>query len=185
MKKMNSILLLIVTLAGYSQSSNESLAATIHQELGINSSEWSVSEHALLLENPDPYLEAGFNNIQSGNYAEALKDLGKAIESSKNAHEYIYFYRGLAKHALGDYKHAEIDFTRCLLINSIMADAYFMRALTKYEMGEYERASLDFKKALQPGKSLLTTSTRKVRNAISDFANKVPVDSLAEGLASY
>ncbi|MEM7296825.1 MAG: hypothetical protein AAF391_01000 [Bacteroidota bacterium] len=184
MKKINSVLLLIVALAGYSQSS-ETLTVSTQQELVIHSSDWSVLEHELTLENPDPHLLAGFQKIQSGKYFEALEDLGKAIESSKNSHEYIYFYRGLAKHALGDYKHAEIDFTRCLLINSIMADAYFLRALAKYEMGEYARAHLDFKKALQPGKSLLTTSTRKVRNAINNFSNNVPVDSLAEGVASY
>jgi len=185
MKQMKLIILLIVTSQSYAQYIANRVSSS-KQETTLNIANWSAKEHTLSIENPDSYLYDGFQKIQAGAYKEALVDLGKAIEHSKNHHEYIYFYRGLAKHALGDYKHAEIDFTRSLLINSIMADAYFLRALSKFEMGEYERATIDFKKSIQPGKSLLTTSTRKVHEVINDLNNRVSIDtSVVEGLASY
>ncbi|GAB4229797.1 MAG: hypothetical protein Tsb0034_01520 [Ekhidna sp.] len=139
-------------------------------------SEWKVLNHELLINDAEPLLQLGFENIQNGEYKEAVHNLTKALSSSKNHHELIYFYRGLAKYAQSDYMHAETDFTRCLLTMSTMADAYFLRGLCRYETGDFKLAQVDFKKAQRPGKAMLTTSFSEVITAIDSYNNRLEME---------
>lgn len=181
-----SFFLMALTLATHAQLASDKVLVPIRQNTNIHSSDWVVFEHELRVKNPDAYLLAGFQKIQQGNFEGAIEDLTLSIQSSKIATEHAYFYRGVAKYSLGDFKYAEIDFTKSLLINSIMADSYFLRALSKFEMGEYSGACSDFKKTLSPGKALINISHHKVYEAIQQFCENVPVDTtLIEGLAQY
>lgn len=177
MKKISTIFLLIITLVGYGQMP-QTIVASVKQDVLVKSSDWIAIDHSLGLNDPDPFLSSGFTKINKGDLKGAIQDLTMALDNSKNHHEFIFFFRGLAKHKLGDYSGASIDFTRCLLTNSRMADAYFRRGLSKYEMGNYESACNDFAKTLQPTKALYTTKSDKVHEVINQFCNDVQIDTL-------
>ena len=110
----------------------------------------------------DSLLQLGYEDVRDGRFSLAEEMLTASITSSKNALEYAYLYRGLARLANQKYKLARIDFTRCLLINSQLGDAYFLRALTKLRLREEKKAQIDFEKVSLPGNKLSTLSLDRV-----------------------
>lgn len=186
MKKMMLVLFCVLTLVGHAQLASNKVLVPVRQNTLIQSSDWTVFEHELRVENPDEHLLSGFKLIQNGNYKDAIEELSQSIYTSKTSAEYAYFYRGIAKFALGQYKYAEIDFTKSLLIESRMADTYFFRALAKFELGAYEAACHDFQKTLMPGKALINVSSNSVYDAIKLICDEIPVDtSSIQGLAQF
>ena len=186
MKRMIYTLSFAFSLFGYAQAPIQTITASVRQQAKISSSDWIQLEHRLGVEEPAPLLASGFNKIESGDFQGAITDLTAALDNSKHHHEFIYLYRGLAKHALGQYKLATIDFTKSILINSMMADAYFRRAISKYEMADLESACRDLQKTLQPGRSLHTISSAKVHEVVKEFCNQSNLDSaVLEGIARY
>ncbi|MFA6871939.1 MAG: tetratricopeptide repeat protein, partial [Bacteroidaceae bacterium] len=68
-----------------------------------------------------------------------------------NAKSYLstpYFYRGLAKYNLDDFRGAEADCTESIARNPFVVRNYQVRGLARLRMGEYSKATADFRKAL-------------------------------------
>ncbi|MBK9735385.1 MAG: tetratricopeptide repeat protein [Saprospiraceae bacterium] len=69
-----------------------------------------------------PYKEAdilpvlGLSQLNSGNYADAIKTLSKAIDSGIKT-DAIFYYRGLANLGMGNKKDATLDFNQALTLN--------------------------------------------------------------------
>ena len=153
MKKIHSLALLILAF-------NLQAQVTLVNYNGQKTADWSIQEHILDIDTSliDSLLQLGYEDIQDGRFTLAEEMLTASILSSKNALEYAYLYRGLARFANHEYQLARIDFTRCLLINSQLGDAYFLRALTRLQLGEEEKAQIDFEKVSLPGNKLSTLS---------------------------
>lgn len=181
MKKISCLFLLIITVIGYSQSPN-TIVTTIEQESNGLVFDGVTVNHKLGMDNPSPLLAEGFQLITTGDHKEAVRILSLALDESKDHPEFIYFFRGIAKHALGEYRGAVVDFTRSLLINSQMADAYFRRAIAHHELGEDESAKSDFHKTTIPGKTLYTTTSDDVIETIEQFNSETQLDTLTAGL---
>ena len=162
MKKMIKVFLLIITFYGHAQTTTTSGSP--------KATDLSNLHTVISAERLDPALANIHAMIIDGAYGTAIHDLTEYMKISKRSIGYAYYLRGVAKKAQGNPHLAEIDFTRCLLINSQMADAYFLRAISKYELGEMESAKKDFQKTFLPGKYFTTLSIDQALS-IMDFVN--------------
>lgn len=81
-----------------------------------------------------------------------------------------YFYRGLARHNIGDFNGAILDYTKVLFYEP-SADVYFNRGNSKYSLTEYEGAKEDYANALKldPGFIEARYSLAVTKNDLGDY----------------
>ncbi|WP_445731125.1 tetratricopeptide repeat protein [Mariniflexile sp.] len=65
-----------------------------------------------------------------------------------------YFYRAIAKHNLGDYGGAIVDYSK-IIVDEPDADTYLNRGNSRYSMEDYEGAKQDYHKAFELDKNLI------------------------------
>ena len=72
------------------------------------------------------YLSLGIVEVNSGNFAEAVRNLDEVLKYNKNS-DLAYFYKGIAYHSLGNTDKAYENYSKAIEINKKMVDAYFNR----------------------------------------------------------
>tara|TARA_R110002049_G_scaffold147001_5_gene309617 strand:- start:3797 stop:4804 length:1008 start_codon:yes stop_codon:yes gene_type:complete len=65
-----------------------------------------------------------------------------------------YFYRAIAKHDLGDYAGAIVDYSK-IIVKEPDADTYLNRGNSRYSLGDYEGAKQDYIKAFKLDRNLI------------------------------
>tara|TARA_R110001583_G_scaffold91560_2_gene233607 strand:- start:860 stop:1855 length:996 start_codon:yes stop_codon:yes gene_type:complete len=66
-----------------------------------------------------------------------------------------YFYRAIAKHELGDYSGAIVDYSK-IIVEDPDADTYLNRGNSRYSLGDYEDAKQDYAKAFELDRNLIS-----------------------------
>lgn len=90
--------------------------------------------------------------LQDGKYSNAIEHFNILSHIDSTSY-WTYFYRGIAKYNLGDYRGAKNDFDHSVRINPLFTNGYHYRAITESSLGEYDDALNDLQKAieLRPG----------------------------------
>ena len=96
---------------------------------------------------PLPYYNRGSAYALSGNYAQAVNDLNKAIELDPGYAE-AYTNRGIVYDKKGEYDRAIAEFSRAIALNPSDPVKYNNRGIVYNEKGEYDRAIADFNRAI-------------------------------------
>ena len=94
------------------------------------------------------FLQMGVQNIQLGNYQQAIKNFTQAIELKSNSGA-AYSNRCLAYLQLEEYHNAIADCTVALNFVPDNTEAYLNRGLAQYRLGNYQAAILDNNRAIQ------------------------------------
>lgn len=123
------------------------------------------------------FLNKGINEFYNEQYTQAIQTFNMLIRAKPDLAE-PHIYRGRAKMILGDFRGAEFDFTRAVMLDSYNPDAYYYRGVVKSNLFNYYSALEDFRKSLErrPDNpnvfySLGTTKIRMgdYKGAIEDF----------------
>ena len=85
-----------------------------------------------------------------------------------------YFYRGLAKHDIGDFNGAILDYTKVIFYEPT-ADVYFNRGNSKYSLMDYYGAKEDYAKALElnPEFTEARYSLAVTKNDLEDYKGAI------------
>jgi tetratricopeptide (TPR) repeat protein len=123
------------------------------------------------------WLQSGIEQLQQGNYQQALQDFNHSIQQENNR-GLAYSNRCLTYIYLEDYLQAWQDCTRSLQQQSTNYLAYFHRGLAFYRLGEYQQAIADYNQTikLKPtyyqayyNRGLVYSAMEKYRLALADF----------------
>lgn len=98
--------------------------------------------------NIDYFMKKGINELFSDNYTLAIRTFNTLIRSKPDMAE-PRFYRGVAKYNLGDYRGAEFDFTRAIMLDPYNPHAYHYRGIAKTNLYNYHSALEDFEKSIE------------------------------------
>jgi tetratricopeptide (TPR) repeat protein len=97
--------------------------------------------------NGNAYANLGFINFYSNKFIVAIKMFDQAIKI--NAIDEVYFYRGLSKQYLHEYKDAICDYDTAISLDNSYAKAYHNRGLCYENLGEYNKAIYNCKTAIE------------------------------------
>ncbi len=95
----------------------------------------------------DYFMSKGFTELYNEQYTEAIQTLNILIRARPDLAD-PHILRGRAKLALGDFRGAEFDFTRAVMLDSYNPDAYYYRGVVKSNLFDYYSALQDFEKSL-------------------------------------
>ena len=98
--------------------------------------------------NTDQVLRIGQNALYFEDYMLSIQYFNQVIQ----AKPYLakpYFFRGIAKYNLEDYKGAEEDATIAIEHNPFITDAYELRGVARQNQGKHKEAIADYAKALE------------------------------------
>ncbi|MCL1822222.1 MAG: tetratricopeptide repeat protein, partial [Prolixibacteraceae bacterium] len=98
--------------------------------------------------NINHYITVGQTRIGIGNYVGAIEYFNIVIKFRPHLPE-PYFYRGIAKHQLEDFRGAIQDYEKAIAIKPFYPDAYIHRGIAYHALGDYENAMRDYNKALE------------------------------------
>ncbi|MDO5036288.1 MAG: tetratricopeptide repeat protein [Porphyromonas sp.] len=90
----------------------------------------------------------GRNAIYFKDYVLAIQYFNTAIQAEPYKAE-PYYYRGLAKFSLDDYRGAEQDCDLCLERNPFIYDAYYLRAISRHTLHKDSLAVADYEMVLR------------------------------------
>jgi len=136
---------------------------------------FSMHLHAQL--NIQLFMDKGKEALFENRFTEAIQMFNQVIRSKPDLAE-PHFYRGVAKYYLGDYRGAEFDYTRSIILDNYNPFAFHYRGVARANLFDYNSAFDDFRKsiALKPGnpyvylsRGLLYLQQKKFRQAVSDF----------------
>ncbi|HAQ65532.1 MAG TPA: hypothetical protein DCR43_06740 [Bacteroidales bacterium] len=94
------------------------------------------------------FVFSGMQYLSEGKFTEAIRNLNVVIYNAPEMYE-PWFYRGIAKYNLGDYKGSEADFNRCLEIHPLFSPALHYRAITRDRLRDVTKAMKDYAAALR------------------------------------
>jgi len=83
--------------------------------------------------NTNYFINVGKNEIVASNYFEAINKFNIVIKLKPFLPE-PYYYRGMAKYYLGDFRGAKQDFSKTIKIKINYVDAYIFRAITEFHL---------------------------------------------------
>jgi tetratricopeptide (TPR) repeat protein len=96
--------------------------------------------------NAEGYYRLGTNNVDAGNYRQAIEDFSRSIAiDSRSVRAYIG--RGRSKYQLQDYRGAISDYRKALSIDPQYASAYFNLGLVKAKSKDLKGAISDMQRA--------------------------------------
>ena len=107
------------------------------------SSLWSVAQI-----NTDRVMNIGRNALYFEDYILSMQYFNQVIKVKPYMAE-PYFYRGIAKLSLDDYKGAEEDCTLCIERNPFIVNAYQVRGIARQNLGNYQGAIDDYTEGLR------------------------------------
>jgi tetratricopeptide (TPR) repeat protein len=94
------------------------------------------------------FLNKGINEFYREQYIDAIFTFNTLIRSRPDLAE-PHIWRGRAKLSLGDYRGAEFDFTRAVMLDSYNPEAYYYRGVVKSNLYDYHSALKDYEKSLE------------------------------------
>ncbi len=102
--------------------------------------DWCIDHHDWL----GSYYQRGLLNFNNGNVFEALLDIDKIIEKSKDTESEILLLKGKTENELGLYHDAIISLSRLIKNDPCNKTRYFERAFAYFETGQFDLAINDF-----------------------------------------
>lgn len=99
----------------------------------------------------EEYLALGKEKAADGDFKSAIWTFSAVLESDQN-NEIAYFYRGLAKSKLLDFRGAISDYNEAIVnssSNKFIALAYYWKADAKYQLKDYSGAILDYNRLIE------------------------------------
>lgn len=97
--------------------------------------------------NVEYFLNKGRAELFNDENTLAIQTFNTLIRSRPDLSE-PHLLRGLAKYNLGDYRGAEFDFTRCIMLDAYNPHAYHYRGVSRSSLFDYYNALDDFKKSI-------------------------------------
>lgn len=107
---------------------------------------FSLSSHAQI--NTDRVLSIGRNALYFEDYVLSIQYFNQVIQAKPYLYE-PYYYRGIAKVLLEDFKGAEEDCTLALERNPFVVGVYSCRGYARQQLGDYAGAIADYTKGLE------------------------------------
>ncbi len=98
--------------------------------------------------NVEYFMNKGINEFYNQQYTQSIGTFNILIRSKPDLSE-PHIYRGRAKMVLGDFRGAEFDFTRAVMLDSYNPDAYYYRGVVKSNLYNYYSALEDFRKSIE------------------------------------
>ena len=98
--------------------------------------------------NTDRIMEIGRNALYFEDYVLSIQYFNRVVEAKPYLHE-PYFFRGLAKFNLDDFKGAEEDLDKAIEMNPYVSRSYQLRGMCRAKLDSLERASADFRMAIK------------------------------------
>lgn len=120
--------------------------------------------------NTDRVTDLGCNALYSDDYFLSVQYFNQVIIQKPYLAK-PYYYRGLAKVALGDLMGGEEDLNRCVEINPFVEDAYRVRAIARHRVGKLKEALGDYDKylAYRPEDRITAVGKAMCQMAMNDF----------------
>lgn len=97
--------------------------------------------------NVEYFMNKGRTELFNDENTQAIQTFNTLIRSRPDLSE-PHLMRGLAKYNLGDYRGAEFDFTRCIMLDAYNPNAYHYRGVARSSLFDYYNALDDFKKSI-------------------------------------
>jgi tetratricopeptide (TPR) repeat protein len=94
------------------------------------------------------YMQFGRNELQKGNFNQAINYLNSAIRHRPASFE-GWFLRGVAKYYLDDFYGAEQDFTESMKFDPFNSEIYHMRAIVRSRQYNFGGAMADYNRAIE------------------------------------
>lgn len=88
-------------------------------------------------------MNSGKSALELREYDAAIMFFNRIIDCRPTYHQ-AFYYRGLAKYAIGEYEDAEADMTSVINLNHFYYEAYEIRGNARIHMSLYNQASHDF-----------------------------------------
>jgi tetratricopeptide (TPR) repeat protein len=122
----------------------------------------------------DHFLRKGVNEYYNEDYTQSIHTFNTLIRSRPDLSE-PHLWRGRAKLALGDFRGAEYDFTRAIMLDAYNPDAYYFRGVVKSNLFDYYSALDDYKKSLErrPNNTNVFFSRGTTRLRMKDFQGAI------------
>jgi lipoprotein NlpI len=132
---------------------------------------------------------AGIVELNSGNNAEAIRLLTRALDSGQIANGDLaaaYFDRGLAWANSGEYDKAINDYNNAIRLNPHLEDVYHGRGVAWVKKGEYDKAISDFNTAIHfnaqdaetlDGRGVAWMNKGEYDKAVADFDEAIRVNA--------
>lgn len=98
--------------------------------------------------NTDRVMQMGRNALYYEDYVLSIQRFNMVINAKPYLHE-PYFFRGVAKYYLEDFKGAEQDCDECLMRNPYISNPYQLRGLCRVNRDNFEGAIEDYKKVIE------------------------------------
>lgn len=98
--------------------------------------------------NVEVFMNRGINEYFNEKYTDAIHTFNTVIRSKPDMAD-PHIWRGRAKLELGDFRGAEFDFTRAIMLDSYNPDAYYYRGVVKSNLYDYYSALEDYSKSLE------------------------------------
>lgn len=127
--------------------------------------------------NINHYIQVGRTRISTGNFVGAIENFNIVIKFKPQLPE-PYFFRGVAKQQLEDYRGAIADYDKAVDIKPYFPDAYINRGLAHLALNEYADAVSDYDKALDlsprnaaiyNNRGIAKVSMKDIDGAIADY----------------
>jgi tetratricopeptide (TPR) repeat protein len=163
------------------------LLATFHSDNFKNS--MAFFGRAADLDNPGALTKRGEIYFDQRDVKSALSDFEKAIEASEGNYPPAYFNRAnILTNQIKDYRKAEEDYSKALLLDTTFIDAYINRAAERILTSNFIGAMDDLNKAEQLDasnariyytKAKVFTSATKFNEAEAMFSKAIGIDSFS------
>lgn len=136
--------------------------------------------------NADKYISLARTDIKEQNYTLAVQRLNFALKTSPYNVE-AFFLRAMAKHQLGDFQGAVIDYSHCIRLAPSSAAAYQNRGLSRAKMGDNKNAILDFDRSIKydPSNYFIFINKAYSQLQIQDFEGAIKSCDRAISMNEY
>ena len=98
--------------------------------------------------NVEYFMNKGINEFYNKHYTQSIQTFNVLIRAKPDLAE-PHIYRGRCKMILGDFRGAEFDLTRAVMLDSYNPDAYYFRGVVKSNLFNYYSALEDFRKSIE------------------------------------
>lgn len=98
--------------------------------------------------NVEYFMKNGINEYYQEKYTDAIHTFSTVIRSKPDMSE-PHVWRGRAKLELGDFRGAEFDFTRAIMLDTYNPEAYYYRGVVESNLYDYYSALEDYAKSLE------------------------------------
>jgi tetratricopeptide (TPR) repeat protein len=133
--------------------------------------------------NTNNAINTGRSRLYFGNYVEAIESFNMVIRMKPYLPE-PYFYRGVAKLELDDFRGAKVDLDKALEIKPYFPDAIMYRGVANYNLKDFVAAMEDYSKAIEMGgenadllnnRGICKAALRDFEGAIDDYSRSIKI----------